>query len=412
MENESLFELIQQTTQAMKLLGYSEKTIQAHRRIFDKLTSFAELNSEDSFSEILGTRFLKEKYEYPPNVKITRLPGKTRDAANAIRKLGEYQGYGGFVKRGNNECKTDWALDDYHFVNAFVKKMGTSDTVEQTKTTNLFRIKKFYDFLNCRGIASVKNIPPKTISEYALSMQGDARRYAQDKLYSLRQYLSYLYKNDHIEVDLSTAVPRIVAPRNKNIPAIWSNDELKKLLGSMDRSSPAGKRDYAVLVLTAELGLRASDVGNLKLSNLNWDRKEIEVSQHKTGVINICPMTDEIGWALIDYIRFARPKSDLPYVFLTCNAPYSKFGDTTAVTMLKRKMQQCGIHESTAGISKGMHSLRHTLARKLLEKDVPLELIADIMGHTQVKSSSPYLKVDINGLRGCALSLQEVRDYV
>jgi site-specific recombinase XerD len=242
-------------------------------------------------------------------------------------------------------------------------------------------------------------------------MQGDAPRYAQDKITTLRHYLRYLYNNGHIESDFSKALPRISTPRNKNIPAIWDEADVDKLLRSVDRSSPAGKRDYAIFVLTTGLGLRAADINNLQLSNLNWSRKEIEVSQQKTGKINVFPMTDEVGWALIDYLRYGRPQSDQPYVFLTANAPYTKFGDVTATSILKRYMQRCGIHENVSGISKGMHSLRHSLARKLLDKDTPLELIANIMGHTQIVSSSPYLKIDINGLRECALSLEEVKRY-
>lgn len=410
MEKQNLSELIAQVKVAMEHLGYSKKTILVHEHLFDELTEFANSSSESTFTEALGTRFLQETHEYPSGKSLRELPRAVRYAAGAIRKLGEYQAYGCFYRKPIRTSMQAWSLDDFALIDSFVKSMTTADTVEKTKSTNLFRIRKFYDFLTCKGIESICDVTARNISEYALSMQGDSRRYAQDKLSTLRQYLHYLYKKDYIAVDLSFAVPKIVAPRNKSIPAIWSEEELHTLYASIDRGSPAGKRDYAILVLTGGLGLRASDIGSLKLENLNWARKEIEVSQHKTGVINVCPMTDEVGWALIDYIRYSRPKSDLPYVFLTCCAPYTHFGSTTAICILKRQMQRCGLHDDS-GVTRGMHSLRHTLARSLLEKNVPLELIADIMGHTEVKSSSPYLKVDINGLRECALSLKEVQNY-
>jgi site-specific recombinase XerD len=411
MEKRSLSELIQQTQIAMQRLNYSDQIMRYNNKIFKEVIEFAASIGEKEFSEPLGERFLLERYNYPNSNRINDMPYRTTVAARAIRKLSEYQLYGGFYRKRASRKTVDWAMEDIPIIKAFIKKMSNRDTVEKTKITNLFRIQKFYDFLHSAGVTSISGITVEILSAYSLSMQGDAPRYAQDKITTLRHYLRYLYNNGHIESDFSKALPRISTPRNKNIPAIWDEADVDKLLRSVDRSSPAGKRDYAIFVLTTGLGLRAADINNLQLSNLNWSRKEIEVSQQKTGKINVFPMTDEVGWALIDYLRYGRPQSDQPYVFLTANAPYTKFGDVTATSILKRYMQRCGIHENVSGISKGMHSLRHSLARKLLDKDTPLELIANIMGHTQIVSSSPYLKIDINGLRECALSLEEVKRY-
>lgn len=193
---------------------------------------------------------------------------------------------------------------------------------------------------------------------------------------------------------------------------IWTNDNVEKLLASIDLASPVGRRNYAIFLLIAELGIRACDINALKGSDIDWDKKTIHFDQEKTGDLNVLPLSDRAGWAIIDYVRYARPKVDSPYVFLTCNAPYTQLGKTTAVNALKQQMQIAGIKPSTPGAKTGIHSLRHSLARKLLNKNVPLEDIADIMGHTEVVSSSPYLKIDVEGLRGCALSLKEVAEYV
>jgi site-specific recombinase XerD len=328
-----------------------------------------------------------------------------------MRKLSDYYLYGGFHKIRAASDDYDWCMDDLEFFQEFLKFRQRLGLVKNTVKTDLARIHKFYDFMIAKGIRSIKNLTPEVMSNYYLSMAGDSPRYAQDKLAALRAYLHFAYTHQYTDQNFSKVVPKMRAVKNKNIPAMWADDEVEKLLDSIDKSSPAGKRDYAVVLLAATLGLRASDIGDLKLSNIDWDKKELRILQRKTKKINVCPLTDVLGWALIDYIKYARPKSDSPYLFLTFIAPYKPFGNTTAVSILNRAMQKADINCTVAGISRGMHSLRHSFARKLLDKDVDLELISNIMGHTKTTSSSPYLKIDIEGLRKCALELGEVYQY-
>jgi integrase/recombinase XerD len=219
--------------------------------------------------------------------------------------------------------------------------------------------------------------------------------------------LRYLHLYGHVQKDYSALIPRVTSVENASVPMIWSENDISKLLQSVDQSSPVGKRNYAILILCTELGLRACDIDNLKLTDIDWSKKEINIVQEKTGVLNTCPLTNAAGWAVINYLRYGRPKSKEPYVFLTCNAPYRKLGPSTATTMLKQQMRLAGIKPSSKVSKTGIHSLRHSLARRLLDKDIPLELVSEIMGHTEIVSSSPYLKIDVAGLRMCALSLSK-----
>jgi site-specific recombinase XerD len=253
----------------------------------------------------------------------------------------------------------------------------------------------------------ISEVTAETISNYALSLQGGSVVYAKHRLSTLKYYLRYLYKHGYCKQDLSHTVPSVIAPKNMNVPALWNKDEIELLLKSVDRGSPAGKRDYAILLLVVQLGIRITDIANLQLEHLKWERKEIVFAQHKTGGNVVFPMLDETGWALIDYVRYARPKSDSHHVFLTCNAPYTFLQSHSIGNILRRRMARCGIHKQD-GVVSGMHSLRHALARRLLEQGTPLSTVAQIMGHTSYCSTSPYLKVDIDGLRECALSLEGV----
>ena len=109
------------------------------------------------------------------------------------------------------------------------------------------------------------------------------------------------------------------------IPSAWTTEDVKKMLQCIDRGSPAGKRDYAILLLVVRLGIRAGDIRDLKLHNLNWNTKQIEIQQGKTGNHITYPILDDIGDALIDYLKNGRPLTDCPFVFVRACAPHEVF---------------------------------------------------------------------------------------
>ena len=203
------------------------------------------------------------------------------------------------------------------------------------------------------------------------------------------------------------SVEKIAQDAGESTKQVQRYIRLRRLLEEVDRGSPAGKRDYAIILLVIQLGLRVSDISNLQLESLKWNRKEIELIQHKTGKRIIQPLLEDVGWAIIDYIKYGRPKVESPFVFLTVNAPYTQMKTNSVRFILSRHMTHCGIKKRIGTVS-GMHSLRHALARRLLEKGTSLTTVADVLGHTSYASTSPYLKVDIESLRECALSLEEV----
>jgi site-specific recombinase XerD len=393
MDKKILPELNKAVIEKMRVSGYREQTVKVFGYRFNEFLKYAEEQGEKYYSEELAERYLKEKYNFPSPEINTRPPNMTYTAVRALRKLGDYQLYGAFRRKRQSIYDNAWAMEDMHIIEAFINKMSKTDTAENTKKRALFDVQQFYDFIRIKGLTKISDITSEIMGSYTLSVQGDTLRYAKTKMATLKNYFRYLYQNGFIDRDFSGSVPKVIAPRNKTIPAIWTNDDVEKLLRVIDRASPIGKRDYAIFMLVSILGIRASDVNGLLLSQLNWQRKEINTTQQKTGKINVSPMTDEVGWAIIDYLRFARPKSDLPQVFLTLNAPYTALASTTAITRLKKYMQKAGLHETQGDIAKGMHSLRHSFARKLLDENIELDLLADIMGHTKIKSSSHTSKL-------------------
>ncbi|QSO48603.1 tyrosine-type recombinase/integrase [Alicyclobacillus mengziensis] len=122
------------------------------------------------------------------------------------------------------------------------------------------------------------------------------------------------------------------------------------------------------------------------------------------------PLTTEVGWAVIDYLRYGRPKIDSPYVFLKHMAPFGPFSEGDHLNQLIKRYMELA-HLPTLKKRRGMHSLRHTMASVLLEKDTPLSTISDILGHVDTDSTAVYLKVDVNKLRDCSLDIDEVAPH-
>jgi len=411
MEKTSLAELIRQVNCDVERLEYTPNVVAKHKTVYRKLSDYAAKTQIVDYNEELGEQFLSDVFGLQPGAKSKEHTWQQAYAHAAIRKLGEYQTYGAFGKLIRRDDDLSWSFDDKAWVEEFSKSLNMLDVSKRSQHDRLGRIRKLYSYLGFSDMTSAIQIDAGVISRFVISLQGYSKTYIRHILKDLRSYFRFLHRHGHIEKDLSQVVPRVSVPQNVNVPAIWTDSDAQKLLLSVDRSTAIGKRDYAVLLMMVELGLRSCDVGQLKFVNLNWQQKEIGVSQSKTGVMNVCPMSEELGWAIINYIRDGRQKSDLPYLFLTANAPYTEFGASTARHILERYIKRSGISAKPMGVSRGTHSLRHTFARKLLNQNVPLDLISEIMGHTEINSASPYLKVDIDGLRECALSIREVAKY-
>ena len=172
-----------------------------------------------------------------------------------------------------------------------------------------------------------------------------------------------------------------------------------------------GKRDFAILLLVAKLGIRVGDIKSMKLTDLDWRSMKIRITQQKTGVQTTFPILNDIGWALIDYLKNGRPAECCsPYLFIRLRAPYEAFGkDANLHNIITKHTRAAGI-TVPKGNRQGLHSLRHTLASTLLEQGTPLSVISEILGHIDAKSTAVYLRTDMKGLKECTLDLEGVLD--
>ena len=181
-----------------------------------------------------------------------------------------------------------------------------------------------------------------------------------------------------------------------------------KLLSVIDRGNPSGKRDYAIILLVARLGIRVGDVNRLKFENIDWSKNCISFVQKKTHSPVCLPLLRDVGWAIIDYVQNGRPKIDSPYIFLTHVPPFKNYSDDNHLYATVEKYLILTDIQNRPSKKRGMHSLRHTLANQLQENKETLHTISSALGHTSPDSASAYVKTDIELLRECALNLTEV----
>lgn len=215
---------------------------------------------------------------------------------------------------------------------------------------------------------------------------------------ALRSFLRFLFQEGDTDRDLSAAVPTVRRWRLVDVPKYLKPAEVEALLKSCDRTSSVGRRDYAVLLLLARLGLRAGEVVRLELGDLDWRAGELTV-RGKGSVHDRLPLPRDVGAALAAYLRTARPPCPTRWVFLRMKAPLRGFNHPSTVsTIVRRALARAGL---TPPIH-GAHLLRHSLATGLLRRGASLAEIGELLRHRAPNTTEIYAKVALDGLRALA----------
>ena len=225
----------------------------------------------------------------------------------------------------------------------------------------------------------------------------------EHKLCAVRSLLRFAAADGLTGTGVLEAVPAAKSTRQARVPSVWDPADVTKIIEAIDRGNPSGKRDYAIVLLICRLGLRGVDVKRLRFADLDWPGNQVSVVQAKTGQRVWLPLLKDVGWAIIDYIRDGRPASDCPQVFLRHTAPIGPFSDQDHLHQILVKHARVAHVRLGEKRRHGMHSLRHTLATRLMEDGTPVERIADILGHQSVESTGVYLKSSLGLLARCAL---------
>jgi site-specific recombinase XerD len=418
LRNLPLEHLVADALGELERLGYSRRSRHRYRAIWDHLIEYFRRNEVgNQFSEELALRFLEEHGVS----EQTETPGQGwhKHIPWGVRVLVDFA-ESGRIERAFADVGT------IHLVPAMENTLR--DYVQYCRDRLQLRpgtlhgrtaeLRIFLNFLHSRKERTLDQIQSLDLSEFISDRAdlplGKIRRdhWLEPKTVArivsdMRSFLRFLTMRGILQKDLSVELPRIRVPRDAKIPSVWDQELVIRLLSAIDRSSAKGKRDYAILLLACRLGLRAGDIRTLKLDQLHWEDSTIEVTQSKTVTPLRLPLTSEVGEALIEYLKSGRPQTSHREVFLKVKHPFDPFTGNHLHHIVTYWRLLAGIQFRTPQ-KRGMHSLRHTLATRLLEKGTPFTTIAEILGHTSLESTRIYAKADVEALRSVALDPEEV----
>ena len=388
--------------------GYAESSVLNYESHARWITQFMRENGYDAYTAEAYAAVLKH---VDNGVEYEALSEFQKRRYHCATVLYEFQQTGNYTFRRKKaeEVLQGGLKKDIESFMEYRKPLLRAGNTEKQYRLDLLR---FNIFLDEMGICDVSQITTALILQY---IQERMSRFTQPvirhALTSIRQFLFYLHETGRTEANLSLVVPNCSAPPPQKIPSIYSKEEIERLLGVMDRADPRGKRDYAMILIASRLGLRSSDICQLKFSELDWKQDRILLKQKKTGAQIELPLLSDIGESIIDYLKYGRPQSDLPFVFLKHVPPYDGVTGAAFTNAIKAGMRQAGItHEGSR--KHGPHALRHSLATVLLEQNTPLPVITGILGHKNPETTKIYLAIDLTSLRKCALIVPTIApDY-
>jgi site-specific recombinase XerD len=223
---------------------------------------------------------------------------------------------------------------------------------------------------------------------------------------ALRMFLRFLIADGRCAAGLDAALPAVAYWRLSSLPRYLQPEEVERVIASCNRGAPTGKRDRAVLLLLARLGLRAGDVAHLRLGDIDWQGAWIAVSG-KTKRQTRLPLTQEVGDAIAAYLQDGRPRTNVDALFVRSRAPIGAFANYGAVSaIVKRAMQRAGVTCPSRGAA---HVLRHSVATSMLRHGASLQDIAAILRHRSIETTQIYAKVDVTALRRITQPWPEVR---
>jgi integrase len=260
---------------------------------------------------------------------------------------------------------------------------------------------EFCAFTGGRG--GLAGLDAGVIGAFVATLAGYQAKTVEHKLCAVRSLLRFAAREGLVDGAVLEAVPAAKSTRQARVPSVWDRADVAKILEAVDRGNPCGKRDYAIILLITRLGLRGIDVKRLRFADLDWPGNRLSVVQAKTGHRVQLPLLKDVGWAIIDYIRHGRPPSECPQVFLRHTASIGPFADQDHLHQILVKHARAAHVPLGEQRRHGMHSLRHTLATRLLEHGTPIEQISDILGHQTVTATGAYLKSSLRLLAQCAL---------
>ncbi len=393
--------------------GRSEETVRRQRAVLDRFADFLTGRGLDAASDEVCVDFIANQ----TGVRLGSLRESFRDGdVRAVRRpvvlmadalAGRPVDVDRPVIAAKDHCPAGFRplRDDYL---AACRRRGNAEATVVTKDKAASKFLAYLDEVDADDLAELS---VRDVSGFLLRQRHLRHKTVAVMRSCLGDFLSFLSATGQVPPGLADRLPPHRHVRHESEPHLWTADEIRKLLAAIDRESATGKRDYAMILTTARLGLRISDLRNMELADLDWRAKLITIVQHKTGRPLCLPLLGDVGWAIIDYVKGGRPTTDCRKVFVKHRHPFDAFGCSSSIACrLPRHAARAGIVFPADQVC-GMHSLRGALAVAMIGNGAPMPVVSAVLGHACSDTTQAYyLRFDTERLRRCALDVEDVTE--
>lgn len=376
------------------------------KKQWDCLRKWMLENNLTEFNEEIGNRYCDEVF----GTHLMPRGAKScfREKLRAIRMLISYQKNGDFEFRcPRTEYIFSGAVGETALTYLDYCK-GELVLAEKTIENKRLYLYNFCNYLNIKKLGfddlTIRHTEDFFASmNYTLASRHNAAR-------NISLFLQFAYDHGKSVKDTSVFILPDNYKKDRKLPTTYEEEEIKELISSVERASAIGKRDYLILLLATEYGWRAKDITKFSFDDIDWDNNVIRFNQHKTDVPVVFPLLSTVGNAIIDYLKYSRPETDVPEIIVSMeNANKGKPRSSPTIhSVVTKYMKRAGI-KNWQNKKHGPHAMRHSLATNLLKKNVAMPIISTVMGHQRTETTSIYISIDYDKLKQCALPMPVLR---
>ncbi len=380
--------------------GKAESTREGYRNWIMHFLRYCGFRSRDPYTELTGAgvrRFAREHAQARGVVFASTWRNANKALVSwthVLRSLGvslpQWQS-----KEGREAPNQPEVLEEFR---RYLKERGFAAATIRSYLgagAQLLRhMRKFGRELNRLEIRDIDRLIAKRSRHLAVSTVGTLCN-------GLRSFLRFLHSTGRHKQDLSTALLGILAPASVRPPRALPWSSVQSILRAIDRSTPIGRRDYALLLMMSTYGCGAGEAIRLRLEDIDWHRSKLHLKRPKTHVPIELPLLPEVGRAIADYLQRGRPKHTATRaVFVKVTFPHQALASSCAIW---GRLQHYASAAHVDAEFLGSHALRHSHASRQLELGTPPKIIGDILGHTDPRSTDVYLRGAVARLRRLAL---------
>jgi site-specific recombinase XerD len=263
-------------------------------------------------------------------------------------------------------------------------------------------IERFLEGLFGTRKVCFQKITPRAVTGFVQGAANEhSRPYMKQVVTAMRSFLRFLHYRGHLASDISSAVPKVAHWRMTALPKHLPPEAVQRVLDACDRTNPVGKRNFAILLLLARLGLRAGEIVALQIEDIDWHAAHLTVRSKKGGGWARLPLPADVGEAIARYLKNGRPPCESRNVFVRAVAPHVPLsGSPVIAVMTMQAMKKAGVFSPHTGA----HVFRHSLASEMLRRGASLQEIGQVLRHKDPETTAIYAKVDLGALRKLAVA--------